>query len=176
MKKLIILFVTIAASFATFAQTGIDTMSKYKTDTLVQAKYTCPMHPDQTSDKPGTCPKCGTVLVLSQNLSKKEQFKKQEVKIKNEATVYVCPMHPDQTSDKPGKCAKCGTDMVLSQNLSKKEQFKSEEVKIKNEASVYTCSMHPEVTSNKPGKCPKCGMDLVVKKTITNKTDTMKMK
>ena len=25
--------------------------------------YVCPMHPDVTSDKPGTCPKCGMALV-----------------------------------------------------------------------------------------------------------------
>jgi Heavy metal binding domain len=25
--------------------------------------YTCPMHPEVTSDKPGTCPKCGMDLV-----------------------------------------------------------------------------------------------------------------
>lgn len=25
--------------------------------------YTCPMHPEVTSDKPGTCPKCGMALV-----------------------------------------------------------------------------------------------------------------
>ena len=27
------------------------------------AVYSCPMHPDVTSDKPGTCPKCGMALV-----------------------------------------------------------------------------------------------------------------
>jgi Cu+-exporting ATPase len=25
--------------------------------------YTCPMHPEVTSDRPGTCPKCGMTLV-----------------------------------------------------------------------------------------------------------------
>ena len=25
--------------------------------------YTCPMHPEVTSDKPGSCPKCGMELV-----------------------------------------------------------------------------------------------------------------
>jgi hypothetical protein len=27
------------------------------------AIYTCPMHPEVTSDRPGTCPKCGMALV-----------------------------------------------------------------------------------------------------------------
>jgi hypothetical protein len=27
------------------------------------AKYTCPMHPEVISDKPGDCPKCGMKLV-----------------------------------------------------------------------------------------------------------------
>lgn len=27
------------------------------------AAYTCPMHPEVTSDKPGTCPKCKMDLV-----------------------------------------------------------------------------------------------------------------
>ena len=27
------------------------------------AMYACPLHPDHVSDEPGTCPRCGTVLV-----------------------------------------------------------------------------------------------------------------
>lgn len=29
--------------------------------------YTCPMHPQVTSDKPGVCPVCGMSLVATQN-------------------------------------------------------------------------------------------------------------
>jgi hypothetical protein len=32
--------------------------------------YTCPMHPDVKSDKPGKCPKCGMSLVLVEEKSK----------------------------------------------------------------------------------------------------------
>ena len=32
--------------------------------TQVAAKYTCLMHPEVISDKPGKCPKCGMTLVL----------------------------------------------------------------------------------------------------------------
>lgn len=61
-----------------------------------QATYSCPMHADVTSDKPGKCSKCGMALTLS----KKEEMKMQ--------AMYTCPMHADVTSAKPGKCSKCG--------------------------------------------------------------------
>ncbi len=57
--------------------------------------YTCPMHPEVTSDKPGTCPKCGMFLEVAAA----------------EKTFYACPMHPEVVSDKPGKCPKCGMDL-----------------------------------------------------------------
>ena len=71
--------------------------------------YTCPNHPDVTSDEPGKCSKCGTSLALSP----KEKMKMEVMKI------YTCPMHPDVTSDKPGKCSKCNMDLV-----EKKEDHK----------------------------------------------------
>src|SRR5665648_53476 len=37
---------------------------KYERTTIkMQADYTCPMHPDVHSDKPGKCPECGMDLV-----------------------------------------------------------------------------------------------------------------
>lgn len=68
------------------------TSQKAKTPKLQPEKiaFSCPMHPEITSDKPGKCSKCGMALVKSKN-----------------EKVYVCPMHPDVTSNAPGKCPKC---------------------------------------------------------------------
>ena len=111
--------------------------------------YTCTMHPDVTSDKPGKCPKCGMDL----SLSKKEEMKKQVTK------TYICPVHIDVVSDKSGKCPQCGKKL----SLSSKEQMKTEVMK------QYICPMHPDIASDKPGKCLKCGMDLTMKKQGTEK-------
>ncbi len=152
MKRVIILIIAIVSGFGTFAQKSKNNQPVKKTAPM-QAKYTCPMHTDVSSDKPGKCPKCGMDLTRS----KKEQMKMEVMKI------YTCPMHPDVTSDKPGKCPKCGMDLTRS----KKEQMKMEVMKI------YTCPMHPDVTSDKPGKCPKCGMDMAEKKTSNEKKMNM---
>jgi len=56
--------------------------------------YTCSMHPEIASDKPGTCPKCGMDLVQKASVQ------------------YTCPMHPEVISDSPGKCPKCKMDLV----------------------------------------------------------------
>ncbi|MBI5021755.1 MAG: hypothetical protein HZB59_09975 [Ignavibacteriales bacterium] len=63
--------------------------------------YTCPMHPEVTSDKAGKCPKCGMAL-------KKKAMSKGETKSEKKTEMYACPMHPDEKSDKTGNCSKCG--------------------------------------------------------------------
>ncbi|MDB5258548.1 MAG: hypothetical protein JWM14_3243 [Chitinophagaceae bacterium] len=35
--------------------------------------YTCPMHPEVISDKPGSCPKCGMDLVKKETIKKEAQ-------------------------------------------------------------------------------------------------------
>jgi len=66
LMKTNILLLTAALTFAVLpaiAQNGHETKSAPATSPAAQ-KYTCPMHPEVISDKPGKCPKCGMNLVL----------------------------------------------------------------------------------------------------------------
>jgi FtsP/CotA-like multicopper oxidase with cupredoxin domain len=95
--------------------------------------YTCPMHPEIHSPKPGKCPKCGMNLVKEKTKVKQKSTQKPKTKIKTEipvktekpsAEVYTCPMHPDVISDKPGNCPKCG--MKLVKQSKKTEENKTD--------------------------------------------------
>jgi len=94
---LIIAFLMLCMLGNAIAQKG-DTTSNTQNKPVNSEKlvsYTCPMHPEINSGKPGQCPTCGMDLV-------------QKV-----AAQYVCPMHPEVKSDSPGKCPKCNMALVL---------------------------------------------------------------
>lgn len=59
MKKLLILIYLVSFQHALYAQAKGHNMPAAKPQTI----YTCPMHPEIKSDKPGNCPKCGMTLV-----------------------------------------------------------------------------------------------------------------
>lgn len=136
MKSFFILLVASFATFTAFAQKAGKTSPA--TGVVVQTTYTCPMHPEVTSQKPGKCPKCNMDL----SASKKEQMKREVT------NTYTCPVHTDVVSDHAGKCPKCKATMVVDRKGSKQA------------LKTYTCSMHPTVKSDKPGKCPVCNMAL----------------
>ena len=71
--------------------------------------YTCPMHPEVTSDAPGSCPKCGMHLVPAEDDAPTDHSAHAHAP---EAAAYTCPMHPEVTSDAPGSCPKCGMHLV----------------------------------------------------------------
>jgi FtsP/CotA-like multicopper oxidase with cupredoxin domain len=67
---------------------------------VVEAEvWTCPMHPEVTSDGPGTCPRCGMRFVPVPPPT---------------VLAWCCPMHPEVVRDEPGTCPTCGMKLVPS--------------------------------------------------------------
>jgi hypothetical protein len=81
MQKNTLLIGSIALFAITFTACSNNTNSKAATDSSATTKdtlmmkqtavvYTCKMHPEVTSDKPGKCPKCGMDLVKKETMPK----------------------------------------------------------------------------------------------------------
>jgi hypothetical protein len=85
---ILVVFTIILSSFQnTFAQNTIekqDTVLVRDTEKII---YTCPMHTEIISDKPGTCPKCGMELV------KVENGKTQSEPMQHKKGMMMGPMH-----------------------------------------------------------------------------------
>ena len=67
---LIAVAILFSAATVFAAHTTVSDTTKTKKVKVAKVQYTCPMHPEVLSDKPGKCPKCGMTLV------KKEPVKK----------------------------------------------------------------------------------------------------
>ena len=88
MKKYILPLVSLVLFTIAFTACSNNAASKTATDssvttaskdtTLMKATavlYTCKMHPEVISDKPGKCPKCGMDLVKKEDIAKDSTMK-----------------------------------------------------------------------------------------------------
>jgi len=75
MKKVMLMAVAILLSvtgaFAVHNSAMLPDTAKTKKVKPAKVQYTCTMHPEVLSDKPGKCPKCGMALVKKEPAKKK---------------------------------------------------------------------------------------------------------
>ena len=72
MKKINLLIVSAIALMLVFSACNSQNKKSTSTEQTVTEKavYTCPMHPEVTSDKQDKCPKCGMDLVKNESIEK----------------------------------------------------------------------------------------------------------
>ena len=163
MKKITLIILTLI--IYSFAQAqdmkGMDMSKPATKKTIPQVSYTCPMHPQIHSPKPGNCPICGMKLVKE--------------KPKAVPPVKQPPMQvPAKTGEeKTAPAAEMKKDNMGNMNMG--APVKKEITEAVPPVS-YTCPMHPQIHAPKPGNCPICGMKLVKEKTkpVPAQKDSMK--
>ncbi|WP_114940176.1 heavy metal-binding domain-containing protein [Mucilaginibacter endophyticus] len=83
MKKVMLMAVAIlfssATVFAANSTTAVSDTTKTKKVKPAKVQYTCTMHPEVLSDKPGKCPKCGMTLVKKEPAKKKADSMKMKM-------------------------------------------------------------------------------------------------
>jgi|GEM_PF-868930 len=122
MKKQFILFYLVFLNLGfVFAQTNTPTSGNNNGVAKAPVTYTCSMHPEIKSDKPGKCPVCNMDLIQKATTQYTCSMHSDVIsavpgncpkcgmtlELKSTAA-YSCPMHPEVTSMEPGKCPKCG--------------------------------------------------------------------
>lgn len=109
-KTIIIFFLGLAiGALGLYLYTAKQSPSPLTTTGETQQLYSCGMHPEVISDKPGNCPICGMKLTPLQRVSSAE--KTTPGKKKGKILYWRAPMDPTEIYDRPGK-SKMGMDLI----------------------------------------------------------------
>lgn len=89
------------------------TSSAYQESTV----YSCTMHPEVQSSKPGKCPKCGMKLATQEPTNEQKgnappTSASRTLEVVKQTDEYTCSMHPEVRTNVPGKCPKCSMTLV----------------------------------------------------------------
>ncbi len=165
-QKLIFLIFSLMMWSSVFAQDAKNVDVVHDHSQHQDTTFTCPMHPEIKSDKPGVCPKCNMNLEKEKSKVKPQESKTMgkpmdhgsmnmkgmdHQQTTQEKPTYTCPMHPEIKSDKPGVCPKC------NMNLEKEKP------------KVKQGSMNMKGMDHHPGSMPIIKPDLGAVKTIKAK-------
>ena len=161
MKKIFVSAIILCSSVFVFAQQDIKNMpsmnmpKQEKSQPVQPVIYTCPMHPEIHSPKPGNCPKCGMKLI-------KEKAKIPPAKKEIDTPILKDTVKQHEMGNMQMPARPSGGDTMP---------------KVAPQTTIYNCVMHPEIQSSKPGNCPKCGMKLVKQKpkVVPEKKEEMNM-
>ena len=136
-------FLTIVIVAGAMAFRSLGHISVHTAKHAGQTIYYCPMHPNYTSDRPGTCPICNMTLV------------KREV-----PNPEAAPSTAMSGMAMPGQAGQAAAPKVFT--VAQLVAMKPGEICLLHKCKMGTCmiAMTPEFA--RLGKCPHCGEDLGV--------------
>jgi hypothetical protein len=106
MKTKSILFVVLIMVFCSFqnsfAQQSFEKQDTTLTRDSTKIMYTCPMHSEIISDKPGTCPKCGMKLVKLENGKKQSEPMQHQMGMMMSSKQGMSDMNQNKNEQKKG--------------------------------------------------------------------------
>ncbi|MCG7867012.1 MAG: hypothetical protein JAY74_11665, partial [Candidatus Thiodiazotropha taylori] len=143
---------------------SIDGLSDLESANKLQTTlYSCPMHPNETSDKPGSCSICGMHLVAQSGADHSGHDHHQPMT--QSSTDHSGHDHQSMTQSGTDHSehdhqpmTQSGTDHTVHDHHQ--SMTHSDHVS-EDHQTIYACPMHPNETSDEPGRCSICGMHLV---------------